>query len=167
MNTENNPANQSRLDAFKQALAALGWIEGRSLRIDFRPISNDPNHLRAAVAELVGLTPDVIYTSGTGGMRPLRQATRTIPIVFTRALDPVAEGYVASLARPGGNMTGLAAFDAPMGRKWLQLLKQIAPDVLQGTCAGYHGAIVQPASARRSTSASRTGGPRQTHSYPP
>ena len=117
---------QPREEAFKEALGALGWIEGRNLRIDYRPVSSDPDRLRAAVSELVALTPEVIVAN-TPSLRALQAATRTIPVVFTRALDPVALGYVASLAKPGGNMTGHAGFDPLVAPKWVQLLKEIAP----------------------------------------
>jgi putative ABC transport system substrate-binding protein len=117
---------QPREEAFKEALAELGWIEGRNLRIDYRPVSSDPDRLRAAVSELVALAPEVIVATTTS-LPTLQAATRTIPVVFTRALDPVALGYVASLAKPGGNMTGHAGFDPLVAPKWVQLLKEIAP----------------------------------------
>jgi len=120
---------QSRNAAFLQSLSELGWTVGRNLQIDYRWGAGDANLFRKYAAELVALTPDVILASGGSTVPALLQATRTIPIVFTQTIDPIAAGFVANLARPGGNATGFTQFEFGMGAKWLELLKQIAPRV--------------------------------------
>jgi putative tryptophan/tyrosine transport system substrate-binding protein len=124
-----DPVWQARVGAFLQALALLGWTIGRNVRIDTRwaGASAADNHRHAA--ELVALSPDVILAGGTSTVGPLLQATRTVPVVFTIANDPVGSGFVDSLARPGGNATGFMAWEFSIGGKWLELLKQIAPGV--------------------------------------
>jgi putative tryptophan/tyrosine transport system substrate-binding protein len=124
---ENDPATQARVAAFRQGLAALGWIEGRNVHVDYR-FGGNADRLGASVADLVGVAPDVIVSSPQG-LGPLRQATRTIPIVFVLLADPIGQGFVASLARPGGMMTGFASLDPSTVSKQLQLLKQVAPRV--------------------------------------
>jgi putative ABC transport system substrate-binding protein len=124
---ENDPATKSRLTAFTQALADLGWTDGRNLRMDFRWASADTNRIRAFAQELVGLQPDIIVAHSTPAAAALQQETRTIPIVFVNVTDPVASGFVASLNQPGGNITGFGFLEAPMGGKWLGLLSEIAP----------------------------------------
>jgi putative ABC transport system substrate-binding protein len=128
---ENAPQTQARYGAFRKGLEALGWIEGRNLRIDVRYASTDDQY-RTYAAEMVALASEVILSSPTG-LRPLQQATRAIPIVFVVLLDPVGEGFVANLARPGGNMTGFAAYDPSIQSKYLQLLKEIAPNITHVT----------------------------------
>jgi len=118
---------QARLAAFQQALQQLGWTDGRNVRIDTRWAAGDTS--RRYAAELVALAPDVILASGGSIVATLLQATRTVPIVFTLTPDPVGAGFVASLARPGGNVTGFTAFEYGMSAKWLELLKEIAPRV--------------------------------------
>jgi len=120
---------QARLSAFLQGLQELGWIDGRSVRIDTRWVAGDSEQVRKLTAELVALTPDVILASGGSLVAPLLQATRTVPIVFTQTPDPVGAGFVESLARPGGNATGFSIFDYSTGGKWLELLKQTAPGI--------------------------------------
>jgi putative tryptophan/tyrosine transport system substrate-binding protein len=117
---------QSWFGAFLQALAQLGWTIGNNVRIDTRwaPHAAD---IRKHSAELVALAPDVILAHGSSTVRPLLQATRTVPIVFPNIADPVAIGYVDSLARPSGNATGFMLFENSIRAKWLELLKQIAP----------------------------------------
>jgi putative ABC transport system substrate-binding protein len=124
---QNNPQTRARADAFRKGLEALGWIEGRNLRVDYR-FPSDGEQYRVYTAELVGLRPEVIL-SLPPGLRLLQPLTRTIPIVFVLALDPIGEGFVTSLARPGGNMTGFAVYDPSIQAKWLQLLKEVAPNV--------------------------------------
>jgi putative ABC transport system substrate-binding protein len=120
---------QARLAAFTQALKQLGWSEGHNLRIDTRWATAE-DILRRHTAELVGLAPDVLVAaSGTATEAPLLQATRTVPIVFVITIDPVGAGFVASLAKPGGNATGFMAYEYSMSGKWLELLKEIAPRV--------------------------------------
>lgn len=120
---------QTRLGAFQQELALLGWTIGRNVRIDIRWASTNANEIRRHAAELAALTPDVILATGDSTMPPLLQATRTIPIVFPVVVDPVANGYAESLARPGGNATGFMIAEYSMSGKWLELLKEIAPGV--------------------------------------
>ena len=119
----------ARLAAFHQALALLGWTIGRNVRIDTRWAGANAAEIRRHAAELVALAPDVILAHGVPTLGPLLQATRTVPIVFPTAADPVAAGFVDSLARPGGNATGFMDLEYGMAGKWLELLKQIAPDV--------------------------------------
>ena len=120
---------QARLGVFLQELAILGWAIGRNTRIDVRWASADASEIRRHAAELVALKPDVILATGKSTMPPLLQATRIVPIVFPTGFDPVANGYVNSLARPGGNATGFMIAEYTMGGKWLELLKEIAPTV--------------------------------------
>jgi putative tryptophan/tyrosine transport system substrate-binding protein len=121
---------QARVTAFKEALAQLGWTEGRNVRIDTRWATTNADDLRKHAAELAASTPDVLVgASGTTTVAALLQATRTVPIVFAIVVDPVGAGFVASLARPGGNATGFTMFEYGMSGKWLELLKQIAPGV--------------------------------------
>ena len=124
-----DPVFQARLAAFYQELALLGWSIGRNVRIDTRWATANADTIRRHAAELVALAPDVILAHGDSTVEPLLQATRTVPIVFPVLGDPVAAGYVESLARPGGNVTGFMIFEYSMGGKWLELLKQIAPGV--------------------------------------
>jgi putative ABC transport system substrate-binding protein len=121
---------QARVAAFKEGLAQLGWTEGRNVRIDTRWATTNADNLRKHAAELATSTPDVLVgASGTTTAAALLQATRTVPIVFAIVVDPVGAGFVASLARPGGNATGFTMFEYGMSGKWLELLKQIAPGV--------------------------------------
>jgi putative ABC transport system substrate-binding protein len=118
----------ARLAAFTQALKQLGWSDGHDVRIDTRWATADDIHRHAA--ELVALAPDVLVAgTGTATVAPLLQATRTVPIVFVTVIDPVGAGFVASLARPGGNATGFTIYEYSMSGKWLELLKEIAPRV--------------------------------------
>jgi putative tryptophan/tyrosine transport system substrate-binding protein len=127
--TENDPEIQARNSAFLQALQQLGWTDGRNVRIDHRWVSNDDDRIRREVAELVALTPDVILVTGSPMVGALQKATHTVPIVFVGVIDPVGAGFVASLARPAGNVTGFTWFEYGVSGKWLELLKEIAPRV--------------------------------------
>ena len=120
---------QTWVGAFLQGLALSGWTIGRNVRIDTRWATANAADIRRHAAELVALAPDIILAHGAAGIGALLQATRTVPIVFPVAGDPVGSGLVDSLARPGGNATGFLAFEYSMGAKWLELLKQIAPSV--------------------------------------
>src|SRR5215471_4322054 len=120
---------QIRIGAFLQGLALLGWTIGRNVRIEIRWSGGKADDARRYAAELVALAPDVILAHGVSTVRPLLQATRTVPIVFPIASDPVGMGLVDSLARPGGNATGFMSFEYPLSGKWLELLKEIAPGV--------------------------------------
>ena len=126
---ENDEVWQAYLTAFKQRLQDLGWTDGRNVRFDIRFTGESTERTRIAAAELVALAPDVIFVTTNPVVSALTQATRTIPIVFTWVSDSVGSGYVASLAHPGGNMTGFHNFEPAMGGKWLGVLKQIAPRV--------------------------------------
>ena len=125
----NDPDAKANIAAFLQALQQLGWTDGRNVRIDYRWGAGNANNIRKHAAELVALAPDVIMATGTVVMAPLLEATRTLPIVFTAVADPVGAGFVDSLARPGGNTTGFMQFEYNLSGKWLELLKQIAPNV--------------------------------------
>ena len=120
---------QARVTAFRQGLQQLGWTDGRNVRIDTRWTSGNPDDARKYAAELVALAPDVVLASGSTTVTPLLQATRTVPIVFVIVPDPVGAGFVDSLAQPGGNATGFLQFEYSLSAKWLELLKEIAPDV--------------------------------------
>jgi putative ABC transport system substrate-binding protein len=122
---------QTRVGAFLQALALLGWTIGDNVRIDTRWAGVNAADLRRHAAELVALAPDVILAHGASSLAPLLQVTRTVPIVFPTASDPVGGGFVDSLARPGGNATGFMSFEYSLAGKWLELLKQIAPSVMR------------------------------------
>jgi ABC-type uncharacterized transport system substrate-binding protein len=124
-----DPVVQKRLLAFAQALAQLGWIDDRNVRIDIRSAAGDPERIPRYAAELVALAPDVILATGSAAMGPLLQATRTVPIVFVQIPEPVGAGFVETLARPGGNATGFMLYEYGVGAKWLELLKEIAPTV--------------------------------------
>ena len=124
-----DPEEQSRYAAFLQGLQQLGWTEGRNVRIDTRWSAGNAADIRKYAAELVALAPDVIVTSGAAGVGAMLQTTRTVPIVFAIVPDPVGAGFVNSLSRPGGNATGFLMFEYSLCAKWLELLKQIAPDV--------------------------------------
>jgi putative tryptophan/tyrosine transport system substrate-binding protein len=124
---ENDPLAQTSMTVFAQALGRFGWVAGKNIRIDYRFAAGDPALFKTYAAELVGLMPDVILASTTPGIAALRNETRTIPIVFVFVADPVGQGFVQSLARPGGNVTGFSSFDTALLGKWLQLLKEVAP----------------------------------------
>jgi ABC-type uncharacterized transport system substrate-binding protein len=126
---EKDPEAQRRIAIIQKELQEFGWIDGRNVRIDFRLTAGDPDRLRRHAKELVGLSPDVILSGSTAALAVLHRETRTVPIVFAQVTDPVGAGFVASLARPGGNITGFANYEVGIGVKWLELLKQIAPDV--------------------------------------
>ena len=118
-----------RLTAIVQGLQQLGWTDGRNVRIEYRWGAGDPERIRKYAAELVALAPDVILSVAAATIGPLLQTTRTVPIVFVNVSDPVGAGFVDSLARPGGNATGFALFESAVSGKWLELLKEIAPQV--------------------------------------
>jgi len=130
-----SPENTSEatVRAVAQALGRLGWSEGKNIRIDWRFVPGDPALLETYAAELVGLAPDAILAISAAAVAALRRQTRTTPIVFVTVPDPVALGFVQSLARPGGNITGFVMFDAPIMGKWLELLKEVAPGVTRVT----------------------------------
>jgi ABC-type uncharacterized transport system substrate-binding protein len=120
--------NKVRLAAFQQSLQQLGWTSGHNVHIDYRFAAGNPENYRKYAVELVALAPDVILAPG-GSLAHVLQATRTVPIVFAFAADPVGSGFVESLSRPGGNATGFLLFEYDLSAKWLELLKEIAPSV--------------------------------------
>ena len=124
----NDPQSQNRNAAFLQSLQQLAWIVGQNVEIDYRWSSGNEDDTRKYAAELVALAPDVIFTAGSAAIEPLRRATRTVPIVFALVPDPIGAGFVDSLARPGGNITGFTQFDYSIATKWLALLKEVAPN---------------------------------------
>jgi putative ABC transport system substrate-binding protein len=117
--------------AFTTELQRMGWTEGQNIRIDQRWASGDVNRLQALAAELVDLKPDLVVVQGSAALAALQHATRTLPIIFAEVTDPVGQGFVESLARPGGNTTGFAMFELSMGGKWLDLLKKLRPSIKQ------------------------------------
>ena len=126
---ENDPEGRARLFAFLAELQRLGWVDGRNVHIDYRIGAREASSIQKHVDELIALAPEVILVNGTEAAEPLRQTTRSIPVVFVQVSDPVSVGLVASLARPGGNVTGFANLEYSMTGKWLELLKEIAPQV--------------------------------------
>src|SRR5450631_371138 len=127
---ESDPETQTHVKAFEQALRQLGWTVGGNLHIDYRSGAvSDVERIRRYAAELVALAPDVIFVVGTANVAPLLRATRTVPIVFAFVADPVGAGFVESLARPGGHVTGFLQFEYGLSAKWLELIKEIAPGV--------------------------------------
>jgi putative ABC transport system substrate-binding protein len=126
---ESDPEGKAELAGFTQGFAELGWIDGRNVRMDVRWAAGNVDRVRAYAKELVGLQPDVILVESTPLTAALQRETRTIPIVFVVVSDPVGAGFVASLTRPGGNITGFINMEGAMGGKWLQLLTEIAPGI--------------------------------------
>ena len=124
-----DPEGKARQTAFLQVLQQLGWADGRNVRIDTRWAGAKADDIHKHAAELAALAPDVILAHGTSTVRPLLQATRTVPIVFVNVIDPVGAALVDSLARPGGKATGFIQFEYGISAKWLELLKEIAPEV--------------------------------------
>ncbi len=124
-----DPASQTRNAGFLQGLQQLGWTDGRNVRIDYRWAAGEAERFRRHAAELVALAPDVILASASPSVAALQQASTTVPIVFVIVIDPVGAGFVASLARPGGNATGFTLFEYGISGKWLEALKEIAPGV--------------------------------------
>jgi putative tryptophan/tyrosine transport system substrate-binding protein len=118
-----------RLAAFQKALQELGWADGQNLRTETRWAAGDQKKYRQYAAELVALAPDAIVGVTTAAVVPLQQASRSIPIIFTQVIDPIGSGMVTSMARPGGNATGFTSFEYSIATKWLELLKEIAPNV--------------------------------------
>jgi putative ABC transport system substrate-binding protein len=129
MSVGDDPEGRARFTAFRQGLEKLGWTEGQNVRIDVRWAAGDAALERKFAAELVTLTPDVILATASPTVAALQAVTRTVPIVFAHCVDPVGAGFVDSLARPGGNATGFVLYEYGMGVKWLELLKEITPNV--------------------------------------
>jgi putative ABC transport system substrate-binding protein len=147
---ENDPISQHRLAALRDGLQKLGWAEGRNLRSEYRWGENDLDRMWVSAEQLVALKPEVIFAAPTSAVVAVQRATSTIPIVFAQVTDPVADGLVASVSHPGGNITGFAQAEYAIGLKWVELLKQIAPQVTriavlydpeQPASAGYVAAV--------------------------
>lgn len=127
--TAGDPEAHACAQVFREGLQALGWIEGRNIRIDYRWTGGDADHLRSDTASLVRLAPEVILSGGTPATTNLKRETQTIPIVFVHVADPLSAGLVQSLAHPGSNITGFTAYESSIGGKWLELLKEVSPDL--------------------------------------
>jgi putative tryptophan/tyrosine transport system substrate-binding protein len=127
--SETDSEGQARIAAFREGLNKLGWLEGRNIQIEYRWAAGNPERLRAFAAELVALKPEAIFAAPTESAAALQRETRTVPIVFAQAGDPVASGLVASVPRPGGNITGFALYEFAIAAQWVELLKQIAPNI--------------------------------------
>jgi putative tryptophan/tyrosine transport system substrate-binding protein len=128
-----DPDAQADFAAFEDTLRNLGWIVGRNIMIDYRWSGGNPERDGALAKELLKMPPDVLIAVGTAAVGALREKTQTVPIVFARVSDPVTKGLVASFAKPGGNITGFSNFELTMGGKWLEMLKEIAPNVARVT----------------------------------
>jgi putative tryptophan/tyrosine transport system substrate-binding protein len=131
---ESDPEGQARVAAFREELQKLGWSIGGNLQIDYRFAVSTEERARSAAAELLELSPDVISANSTLPLRAVQHATRTVPIVFTTIIEPVGQGFVASLAHPGGNTTGFSYLEVSIGGKWMNLLKEIAPQITHVAC---------------------------------
>jgi putative ABC transport system substrate-binding protein len=145
-----HPEGQPFVAAFRQALQQLGWTEGRNIRVDIRWGENDVERDRKYATELVALAPDVILAAGTLSVTALQRASRTLPIVFVEVSDPVGAGVVTNLAHPGGSTTGFMLFEYSLSAKWIELLKQVAPNVgraaviRDGHQSGWHRSVRRP-----------------------
>jgi putative ABC transport system substrate-binding protein len=149
-----DPEALIRAAAFLQRLAELGWTDRHNIRIDYRLADN--TNLQYAASELVGLAPDVLVVNGTSVLKAVQQATKTISVVFVNVIDPAGQGFVQSLEHPGGNITGISNVESRMGAKWLELLKQVAPNltqlaVVRATGPGGEGGIEKAIQAEAST----------------
>ena len=133
-NAEDDPEGQARAEAFRQGLQALGWIEGKNLRIDWYWTAGDIGRTRGNVMELAGRPPEIIVANGRVTLSEAVQAIRSIPIIFVLVNDPVGQGFISNLARPGGNVTGFTFFESSMFGKSLELLKKVAPAVTRLAC---------------------------------
>ena len=139
--SQDDPQSRARVTALQQGLSELGWMVGRNLQIDYRwAVAND-ERARSAAAELLELTPDVISANSTVPLRAVQQATRTVPIVFTTIIEPIGQGFVASLAHPGGNTTGFSYLEVSIGGKW--------NGSSQGHCSAAHTCSLHVQSAAR------------------
>ena len=142
---ENDPEGELRVRAFVDGLQQLGWTDGHNVRIDIRWAGN-PADTGKYAAELVALAPDVIFAPASVNVAALQRITRSVPIVFGSVIDPVGAGFVASLARPGGNTTGFSAFEYSLSGKWLELLKELAPNLTRAAVLRDPGSANSPRS---------------------
>jgi putative tryptophan/tyrosine transport system substrate-binding protein len=156
-NAEDDPEMAPRIAAFEQGLAKLGWRNAGNIRIDYRFAGGDVERMRKSAAELVALAPDILLAGNTPTLRALRQQTQTIPTVFVSVSDPIGSGFVASLANPGGNVTGFITVEPGLAGKWLSILKEIAPSLQRAAVifnpetAPYSGLFVRAAEAAAAT----------------
>jgi len=127
--TESDPEGRARLAALQQGLERHGWSEGRNIKTSYRWFGSDVARAKAYADEIVALQPDAIIANGTAALSAVQHTTKTTPIIFLVVVDPVGQGFISSLAHPGGNITGLTSFEIEIGGKWLQLLKEIVPDL--------------------------------------
>jgi putative ABC transport system substrate-binding protein len=128
---EADPEIQARLDGFRHGLQALGWVEGRNLHIDYRFADGRADRVQPLAKELIALKPELIFAQGTPAVAVLQRESRTLPVVFVHVSDPIGSGFVASLARPGGNLTGVLQYEASITGKWLAMLKEISPTLVR------------------------------------
>jgi len=149
-----DPETQALLAAFKQRFKELGWTEGGNVHIDYRFTDGNPERTRAASAELVGLSPDVILAYANPAVSSLMQVTQSIPIVFTQASDPVGSGFVSNLAHPGGNITGFHSFEPAIAGKWLEVLKELAPGIRRAAIVHHPSIAANVAFVRAAEAAS-------------
>jgi putative ABC transport system substrate-binding protein len=156
--SDTDAETQVLVAAFKQRFQDLGWTDGRNVRFDYRYTDGNPERTRSAGAELVGLAPDVILAYANPAVSFLIQVTRTIPIVFAQASDPVGSGFVSNLAHPGGNITGFHSFEPAIGGKWLEILKQVAPSVRRAAVVHHPNIAANTAFVRAAEAASTTFG---------
>lgn len=131
--SESDVEAQRLITAFREGLTQLGWVDGRNLRMDYRWAGGDIGRIRAFAKELVELSPDIIVAYATPSVVALQQQTKSVPIVFLSVTDPVGQGLVSSLAHPGGNITGFSVFEFSLGTKWIEALKQVAPNLKRVT----------------------------------
>jgi putative ABC transport system substrate-binding protein len=143
---ESDPLYRSYAAAFAQTLQRLGWRAGENIQLDLRWTAGDPERIGPYAAELAGMTPDLILASSTANLTALLRTTHTIPIIFVQVSDPVAQGFVSNLARPGGNITGFTSFEPSIAGKWLDILKQAVPSLARvaGQNRGRSGARRRP-----------------------
>jgi putative ABC transport system substrate-binding protein len=138
---ESDAEAQLRMAALRQGLESFGWTEGRNIHIDYRWPGGSAERMRTSAAEIVGMKPDVIFAGNSTAVFALKQATSSLPIVFVQVPDPIADGFVASLSRPGGNMTGFALYEYEIAAKWVEILRELAPRTVR------IGVVYDPANA--------------------
>jgi putative tryptophan/tyrosine transport system substrate-binding protein len=138
---ESDPEAQLRIAALRQGLQSFGWTEGRNIHIDYRWPGGSAERMRTSAAEIVGMGPDVVFAGNSTAVFALKQATSSLPIVFVQVPDPIADGFVTSLGRPGGNMTGFALYEYEIAAKWVEILRELAPRTVR------IGVIYDPANA--------------------
>jgi putative tryptophan/tyrosine transport system substrate-binding protein len=170
---ENDPETEARLKALQEGLAELGWIEGRNVKIEYRFGAADRERIRAYASELVALRPDVILANTTLAVAALKHATNTIPVIFAVVNDPVGQGLIANLQRPGGNITGFTFIDSDMIGKWLGLLAELSPPVTKvglmfgATTSPYYHSYLRAFEGERSTGAITALGLQDEHDIEP